>query len=116
MSTESELLRELFFSALGNPVCKGKVKEGELVNVRAIVCMSTSPDLFDVVACAYFKRSAMPLLCPQPSFWVQLNLLSDLMDGFGSYMFHYQSPGHVAPSPDGLSRAALSVCCIIACL
>lgn len=38
------------------------------------------------------------------------------MDGFGIYVFHYQSPGHVVRSPDGLSCVALCVLCTMALL
>ena len=79
MPAESKLLRELFFSGLDNPVCKDKVKEGELVNVRNIVCMSTFSVLFDVIlyvlikkdhSCLWFILRGMFLMQQSPAGWI----------------------------------------------
>lgn len=92
------------FSGLDNLVCTGKVKEGERVNVRTIVCISTSSAPFDVILHLLTSKDhcCLGYVLSRVS-WRNRNLLSGLMDGFGSYACHYRSPGHVVRSPDGLS-------------
>lgn len=79
--------------------------------------MSTRPALFHVILYVLISKDHRCLWSVLSRVsWRNSNLLSDLMDGSGSYVFHHQSPGRAVQSPDGLSCVASCVHCIVALL